>query len=234
MSTCRSQCDGDPTHIQCGERTGAATSAAFLLATTFLACPTRTNGRTAKPGEGPTPTQILGVRKCRKTPFEIMGASKAHRNLVREVGPECRCAVRNATATRVGVRAARRAYNLHGQPAADRDAPRGRAARDGKSGGAWGFAARARDGGRVHYAGGRGACVEHPSAGASSSLDARCICVAVAVPQGPRRLTAEAASAHLVGVGCRQLLRVPKRGRLDRLGGGGGEKNATYRRLWGH
>ena len=88
-------------------RTGAATSAAFLLATAFLACPTRANGRTAKPGEGgPTPTQILGVRKCRKNPVEIMGASNAHRNLVREMGPECRCAVRNATATRVGVRAA--------------------------------------------------------------------------------------------------------------------------------
>ncbi len=42
-------------HIQCGERTGAATSAAFLLATAFLACPTRANGRTAKPGEAPTP-----------------------------------------------------------------------------------------------------------------------------------------------------------------------------------
>ena len=78
------------------------TGAAFLLATAFLACPTRANGRTAKPGEGPTSTQILGVRKCRKNPFEIVGASNAHRNLVREMGPECRCAVRNATAMRVG------------------------------------------------------------------------------------------------------------------------------------
>ena len=31
-----------------------------------------------------------------------MGTSHAHLNLVREMGPECRCAVRNATATRVG------------------------------------------------------------------------------------------------------------------------------------
>ena len=113
MSTCR--CSATETqHIQCVGRTGAATTAAFLLATTFLlataflACPTRTNGRTAKPGEGPTPHPDFGGRKMsKKNPFEIMGASNAHRNLVREMGPECRCAVRNATATRVGgVRAA--------------------------------------------------------------------------------------------------------------------------------
>jgi hypothetical protein len=79
----------------------------------------------------------------KKNPFEIMGASNAHRNLVHEMGPECRCAVRNATATRGGVRAACGVQNLLVQPAADRDAPRGRAARDGKSGCAWAFAARA-------------------------------------------------------------------------------------------
>ena len=126
-------------------RTGAAAPAAFLLATAFLACPTRTNGRTAQPGEGPTPTlRFLGSENVQKSPFEIVGASNAHRNLVREMGPECGCAVRNATATRVGVRAARGVYNLHVQPAAGRDAPRGRAARDVTSGGAWVFAARAR------------------------------------------------------------------------------------------
>ena len=85
-------------------RTGAAAPAAFLLATAVLACPTRTNGRTAKPGEGPTPIQDFWGRKMsKKNPFEIMGASNAHRNLVREMGPECRRAVQNATATRVGV-----------------------------------------------------------------------------------------------------------------------------------
>ena len=84
-------------------RTGAAAPAAFLLATAFLACPTRTNGRTAKPARGQPPPRYWGSENVEKTPFEIMGASNAHRNLVREMGPECRCAVRNASATRVGV-----------------------------------------------------------------------------------------------------------------------------------
>jgi hypothetical protein len=143
MSTCRGSATGTQ-HIQSRERTGAATVAAFMLATASLACPTRTNGRTAKPGEGPTPTQnFWGSENVETNPFEIMGASNAHRNLVRAMGPECRCAVRYATATRVGVRGMCGVHSLHLQPAADRDAPRGRAARDGKSGGAWGFAARA-------------------------------------------------------------------------------------------
>ena len=83
-------------------RTGAAAPAAFLLATAFLACQTRANGRTAKPGEGADPPpRFWGSENVEKNPVEIMGASNAHRNLVREMGPECRCAVRNATATRV-------------------------------------------------------------------------------------------------------------------------------------
>ena len=53
-------------HIHCGERTGAATSAAFLLATAFLACQTRANGRTAKPGEGADPHPDFGGPKMSK------------------------------------------------------------------------------------------------------------------------------------------------------------------------
>ena len=44
------------------------------------------------------PKKNLIPDMSKKNPFEIMGASNAHRNLVREMGPECRCAVRNATA----------------------------------------------------------------------------------------------------------------------------------------
>ena len=35
-------------------------------------------------------------------PLAIIGALNAHSNLVRAMGPECRCAVRNAAAARVG------------------------------------------------------------------------------------------------------------------------------------
>ncbi len=115
------------------------------------------------PARGQPPPRFLGVGKCRKNPVEIVGALNARRNLVREMGPECRCAVRNATATRVGVRAARWVHNLHGQPAAGRDAPRGRAARDGRKRRRIGVRCACTDGGRVHYACGRGACVAHPS-----------------------------------------------------------------------
>jgi hypothetical protein len=52
------------------------------------------------------------------------------------------------------------------------------------------------DGGRVHHACGRATRVVYPSAGASSRLDARCICLAAGVPQGPRRLMAEAAEGR--------------------------------------
>ncbi len=51
-----------------------------------------------KARRGPTPTQIFGVRKGQNKILR----DYAHRNLVRAMGPECRCAVRNATATRVG------------------------------------------------------------------------------------------------------------------------------------
>jgi hypothetical protein len=97
-----------------------ASSAAFMLATAFLACRTRTNGRIAKPGEGVPPTQILGVRKGRKKPLATMGASNAHRNLVRAMGPECRCAVPNATATRIGEQRACNAWSMKSTLAARR------------------------------------------------------------------------------------------------------------------
>ncbi len=152
-----------------------------------------------------------------------MGASNAHRNLVREMGPECRCAVRNATATRVGAcvrRVGCKTYTC--SPPQDATLPEGVAVRH-----VMGRAEAHRgslhvlgghgDGGRVHYT----ARVVHPSAGASSRLDALCIFFSVGVSQGPRRLMAEAAGAHLVGVGHGQFLRVPKHGRLDRLGGDG-------------
>ena len=95
--------------MQCGEeRTFSASSAAFFSATAFLACQTRTSCSTAEPGEGQPPPRLGGgSEKVENFPLAIMGASNAHQNLVREMGPECRCAVRNAAATRVGgVRAA--------------------------------------------------------------------------------------------------------------------------------
>jgi hypothetical protein len=163
------------------------------------------------PTRGRPPPRILGVRKCPKNPFEIMGASNAHRNLVREMGPECWCAVRNATATRVGVRVARGVQNLLVKPTADRDAPRGRAARDGEE--------RRRTGVRCACTGRRNGALSMrlwrmrraPFGPVRRPGWTRGAFVwQVAVPQGPRRLMEEAASAHLVGVGRRQLLRVPK------------------------
>ena len=56
-------------------------------------------------------------------PLAIMGAWNAPRNLGRAMGPQCRCAVRNATATRFGsVRATGGVCDGVVQPAANRDA----------------------------------------------------------------------------------------------------------------
>ena len=86
------------------ERTfSAASSAAFFSATAFLACQTTTSCRTAEPGGGHNRHPDLGgSEKVGNLPLAIMGALNAHQNLVRAMGPECRCAVRNAAAARVG------------------------------------------------------------------------------------------------------------------------------------
>ncbi len=98
-----------PHPFQCGEdRTFSASSAAFFSATAFLACPNQDELHHCRARRGPTPTQISGGPKRSKIlPLAIVGALNAHSNLVRAMGPECRCAVRNAAAARVGgVRAA--------------------------------------------------------------------------------------------------------------------------------
>ncbi len=79
--------------------------------------PNQNEWQNCKPGEGQPPPRFLGSEKAKKiNPFAIMGVSDAHRNLVPAMGPECKCAVQNATATRVCVRAARGVYNRVVQP----------------------------------------------------------------------------------------------------------------------
>ncbi len=107
MSMRRSQCDGDPTDPvwkrTCAASSAAAASAGFCSATAFLACPNQDERQHCKARRGPTPTQIWGgSEKFGNLPLAIMGALNAHQILVRAMGPECRCAVRNAAATRVG------------------------------------------------------------------------------------------------------------------------------------
>ena len=75
----------------------------------------------ARRGAANPHADFWGSEKVEKNPLAIMGALNAHRNLVREMGPQCRCAARNATVTRVGVRACG-ALSLHMQPATDRNA----------------------------------------------------------------------------------------------------------------
>ena len=65
MSKCRAHCDGDRIH-SVWERTCAASSAAFSLA-----CQTRTNGRTAQPGEGRPPPRFLGSENVGKIPSRL-------------------------------------------------------------------------------------------------------------------------------------------------------------------
>jgi hypothetical protein len=124
ISTCRSHCDGDTTH-PVWVRTCAASAAAFLLATAILACQTRAkNAELQSPATGPNPhADIWGSENVEKIPSEIMGASHARRNLVRGMGPQCRCAARNATATRVGARACG-AWGVQPRRAARRKAQR--------------------------------------------------------------------------------------------------------------
>jgi hypothetical protein len=43
-----------------------------------------------------------GPKRSKILLLAIMGALNAHQNLARAMGPECRCAVRNAAAARVG------------------------------------------------------------------------------------------------------------------------------------
>jgi hypothetical protein len=114
MTARRSHCDGDRIH-SVWERTCAASSAAFSSA-----CRTRTMAELQSPARA---SPSLGGPKGSKNPLAIMSASHAHRNLVREMGPECRCAVRNATATRFGsVRATGGVCDGVVQPAASRNA----------------------------------------------------------------------------------------------------------------
>jgi hypothetical protein len=198
MSTRRSQCEGDLMH-PVWERTCADSSAAFLLATDVLACQTSPSCKTADFG-GPKGQKVPSRLCARRTRTRIWSVRWS-----RSAGARCETRRRRALAC---VRAAGGVYNnRHVQPAASGDAPRECAARDGKNGGAWGFAARQGGHGdcrRVHYACGfvsHASCTLPP--GAPSRLDARCICLAAAVGcigLGSCRLMAEA-GAHLVGVG---------------------------------
>jgi hypothetical protein len=82
----------------------AASSAAFFSATACFACPNHDELQNCKARRGPDPARIWGVSETsEKGPLAITRASNAHSNLVRTMGPQCRCAVRNAMATRVGV-----------------------------------------------------------------------------------------------------------------------------------
>ncbi len=102
VSTCRGSAT-ETQHIQCGG--GPAPPLwppSCWRPPSWPAQPERT-AELQSPAEGRPPPRFWGSENVEKTPFEIMGALNAHRNSVREMGPECRCAVRNATATRVGV-----------------------------------------------------------------------------------------------------------------------------------
>jgi hypothetical protein len=99
------------------------------------------------PARGQPPRRFLGVRKCRKKCLRDYGriarASKIGacngpgvqvRGAKRDGDARWRACVRHVGCT---------TETGSGQPAAGRNAPRECAARDGKNGGAWGFAARA-------------------------------------------------------------------------------------------
>ena len=183
------------------------------------------------PARGPTPTQILGGPKMskKKSVRDYGRIECATQFGARDgAGVQVRGAKRDGDARR-RVFAARGVYNLHVQPAADRDAPRGRAARDGKSGGAWGFAARARtaEGCTTQAVVARAWCTLPPVRRPGWTRGA--FVWQVAVPQGPCRLMAEAARAHLVGVGRRQLLRVPKQWPMGPTWGAVWNKGGTKR-----
>ncbi len=129
----------------------------LLVGYRLLGLPSQTIGRTTKPGEGHrTPVLFEGPNRSKRTPLAKMGAS--HCNLVRAMGPECRCAVRNATATCVGVRACVWRVGVHRgvQPAAT--------LHEGvqhvieKAVARWGSLRVHGDGGRADHARGRAAC----------------------------------------------------------------------------
>ena len=99
MSTRRSQRNGDRMHPARGTDRRRLNLGHHLLG---LPNQNKRNGRTAKPGAGQL-APLLGIRKkSKKSPLAIMVALNAHQKMVRKMGPECRCAVRNAAATRVG------------------------------------------------------------------------------------------------------------------------------------
>ncbi len=143
MTTCRSQCDGDPTHIYVGADRRRHFGR-LLVGDRLPGLPNQSERQSCKALRGADPQIFWGRKRSKKNQFEIMGASNAHRNLVREMGPECRCAVRNASATRVGVcvrRVGCKTYTC--SPPQTATLPEGVRHVMGKSGGAWGFAARA-------------------------------------------------------------------------------------------
>ncbi len=130
-------------------RTCAASSATCMLATAFLACQTRTKCRTAEPGEGQPPPRYLGVRKGQKTPFAIMRIEIWSVRWGRIAG--ARCETRRRRALAECVRCMECKIESCSPPLAAM-LHEGVWLRDGKSGGAWGFTARARrarDGGTL-------------------------------------------------------------------------------------
>ena len=113
MSTRRSQCDGDRMHPVRGRngpspplRPPSSRPPPAWPAKPERAAELQSPAR-ANPGQ-------IWVRKDRKTsPRDYARVERARTKLM---GPQCRCAVRNATATRVGVRA-RRTWGVQPQPA---------------------------------------------------------------------------------------------------------------------
>ncbi len=96
MSTCRSLADLTDS-VQCGS--GPAPPLRPLSCwppPSWPAKPER-NADLQSPGRANPHPDFWGAKRSEKNLRDY-----AHRNLVRAMGPECRCAVRNATATRVG------------------------------------------------------------------------------------------------------------------------------------
>jgi len=93
--------------IQCGAGTDLRRLLRRLLrGKRLLGLPNQTELQHRKTRRGPTPRPDFGgSEKVENWPLAIMRASNARSNLVRAMGPHCRCAVPNATAARVGVRA---------------------------------------------------------------------------------------------------------------------------------
>jgi hypothetical protein len=108
MTARRSQCDGDRIHPVWEEGHPVCPAPQLQPPSwppSWPAKPERKMQNCKARARGHPHADIWGSENVGKKSFAIIGASHARRNLVRGMGPECRCAARNATATRVGARA---------------------------------------------------------------------------------------------------------------------------------